>query len=116
MNLFQWLTLPVLLALVLAECVGVVRKATGWKLRLFRAVLWAAAAVAIVNPELAQGLANHIGVGRGADLVLYLVVLAFLAVSLYFYSRYVRLQRQLTDVVRHLAIQNAQRGGQEDLT
>jgi hypothetical protein len=115
MNLFQWLTLPVLLAVLLIEVVGLVRKPTGTRLRWLRALVWAAAAAAIVYPELPQVLANQIGIGRGADLVLYLFVLAFLGVTFYFYSRYLRLQGQLTDVVRYLAIQNARHGREDEV-
>jgi hypothetical protein len=107
MNLFQWLMLPVFAGVLLVEGLGVVRKKAGWKLRLLRFVVWAAAAVAVANPDLSTDLANLIGIGRGADLVLYLFVLTFLAVSFYLYARCVWLQRQLTDVVRHLAISNA---------
>jgi hypothetical protein len=82
------------------------RRRAGW----WRGALLAAAAVAIVEPSLVQWLAVLLGVGRGADAVLYLVALAFLLVSFYFYARYVRLQRQLTQVVRHLALQEARRG------
>jgi hypothetical protein len=42
-------------------------------------------------------------------------MLASLATFFYFYSRCFRLQGQLADVVRHLAIQNARRGGEADL-
>jgi hypothetical protein len=114
MNLFQWLTLSVLAALLLVELQGLLRKTGGLKLRLFRCAAWTAAVLAIVDPGLLQTIANGIGIGRGADLVLYLGVLAFLGASFYFYSRYVRLQRQVTDIMRHLAIQNAQRGGQDN--
>jgi hypothetical protein len=57
-----------------------------------------------------QQLATAIGIGRGADVVLYLFVLAFLATAFYFYSRTVQLQRQVTQLVRHIAIQEARRG------
>ncbi len=110
MNLFQLLTLSVLGAALVAELIGLVRKPAGRRLRLVRSAVWLSAAGAIVYPALLQTFANQIGIGRGADLVLYLFVLAFLGVTFYFYSRYLRLQGQLTDVVRHLAIQNARRG------
>jgi hypothetical protein len=109
MNLFQWLALPAILVVLLAEFVGLVRHQGSRRMRLFRCVIWTMAAVGIADPNLLQATATRVGIGRGADLVLYLFVLAFLGVSFYFYSRYVRLQRQLTDVVRYLAIQNARR-------
>jgi small membrane protein len=114
MNFFQPLMLPVLAAALGVELVGLVRKPAVRRLRLLRAAVWAVAAVAIANPEVPQAVANRIGIGRGADLVLYLFVLAFLGVSFYFYSGYIRLQGQLTEVVRHLAIQDARRGRRED--
>lgn len=113
MNLFQWLSLSALAAVLCAEGIALGRQSAGWKQRLLRCAVWGAVALAIVDPELLQAVANRSGIGRGADLVLYLGVLAFLGVSFYFYSRYVLLQRQLTDIVRHLAIQEARRGGQE---
>jgi hypothetical protein len=115
MTLFQSLALAGLTVALVADLLGVVRKPAGRRQCLLRAVVWAVAAVAIVNPNLPQAVANLIGIGRGADLVLYLFVLAFLGVSFYFYSRYLRLQGQLTDVVRHLAIQNARHGRADDL-
>lgn len=114
MSLFQTLTLAILGLALCSEFVGLMRRSTGRKLRLARAAVWTVAGIAIIYPAFPQTVANLIGVGRGADLILYLFVLAFLGVSFYFYSRYVRLQGQLTDVVRHLAIQNARHGQEND--
>ena len=78
MNLFQWLTLSVVAAVLAAEFLGLCRKSAGRKSRLLRIAVWSAAAAAIVDPGIPQAIAIRIGIGRGADLVLYLVVLAFL--------------------------------------
>ncbi len=114
MNLFQLLALSVLAAVLAAESLGLCRRSPGRKLRLLRIAVWSAAAAAIVDPGIPQSIAIRIGIGRGADLVLYLVVLAFLRMSFYFYSCNTQLQRQLTIVVRHLAIQSAHRGPLEE--
>ncbi|HEV3259634.1 MAG TPA: DUF2304 domain-containing protein [Gemmataceae bacterium] len=110
MSPFQWLALSALGTLLLRELLSLRR----WRVVrgpwLVRCLTWVSAAAAIVHPQFVQRLAEWIGVGRGADAVFYLVTLAFLLVSFYFYSRYVRLQRQMTQVVRHLAIQEARRG------
>ena len=113
MNLFQLLTLSVVAAVLAAEFLGLCRKSAGRKSRLLRIAVWSAAAAAIVDPGIPQAVAIRIGIGRGADLVLYMVVLAFLWGSFYFYSGFVRLERQLTEVVRYVSIQNARRGRQE---
>jgi len=114
MNLFQLVTLSVVAAVLAAEFIGLCRKSAGRKSRLLRIAVWSAAAAAIVDPGIPQAIAICLGIGRGADLVLYLVVLAFLRVSFYFYSCNMQLQRQLTIVVRHLAIQSAHQGPLEE--
>jgi hypothetical protein len=88
--------------------------ATGWLIFLRRNrlpfhimtvfLLIAAAAVAIVFPDITQDAANLVGVGRGADLVLYLSLVAVLFVLLHYYTKFVELQRQLTAMAREVAI------------
>jgi small membrane protein len=113
MNLFQWVTLPLLGLLLLLELVRLLRGPVSWWAWLLRVATWTAAAVAIADPDLVQDVALALGIGRGADVVLYFFVLIVLGTAFAFYSRYVRLQRQLTQVVRHMAIQEARRGGTE---
>jgi hypothetical protein len=110
MNLFQWLSLAFLGGLLLWDLVSFAR---GRVLRgpwFVRCCVWVAAMVAIARPDLTQDVAMALGITTGANLVMYLFVLAFLATAFYFYSRYVQLQRQLTEVVRHVAINEARRG------
>lgn len=110
LNVFQWLTLPALALLLAWDGYGLLaRRPTFRKDRLVRFVVWAAALATIANPDLTTQAGNAIGIGRGTDLVLYLLVLAFLGTAFYFYSENVRLHRQLTDVVRHIAINEARK-------
>ena len=62
------------------------------------------APLAIGRPQWTNDLARALGIGRGADLVLYGVALAFLAACFYFYQKTRRLEADLTGVVRHLAL------------
>jgi hypothetical protein len=92
--------------------------ATGWLIFLRRNrlpihimtvfVLIAAAAVAIVFPDITQDAADLVGVGRGADLVLYISIVAVLFVLLHYYTKFVELQRQLTQMAREVAIMRAE--------
>jgi hypothetical protein len=112
-NPFQWLAVPALGALFVWELIHLLRGPGPRGPRLFRSVIWLSAAVTIAQPDLTQDLANLAGITRGTDLVLYLFVLAFLATSFYFYSRYRRLQRQVTDLVRYLALRDPHRGADQ---
>ena len=67
-------------------------------------LLIGAAAVAIIFPDVTQDAANLVGVGRGTDLVLYMSVVVVMFVLLHYYTKFVELQRQLTEVTRELAI------------
>jgi hypothetical protein len=113
MNLFQWVTLPVLGLLLVWEIARLARGPVSWGAWLLRCLTWLAAAAAIARPDLVQAVASTLGIGRGTDVVLYFFVFVVVGTSFYFYSRYVRLQRELTSVVRHLAIQQARRGSPE---
>lgn len=116
MTLFQWIALTFLGLLLLWEVAWFVK---GMVLRgpwIVRCLVWLAAALTIANPDLAQDVANRLGIQRGADLVFYIFTLGFLCTSFYFYSRQVRLQRQLTEVVRHVAVAGAQQGSEQPTT
>lgn len=114
MNLFQWVTVS-LLGLLCVRDLGRVWLGAG-RFALARAIVWGVAAAAVAEPGLVQALADVLGIGRGADVVLYVFVLLFLGTSFYFYARQRQLQRQVTELVRHLAIQEARRGGEGEGT
>lgn len=111
MSVFQRLALAGLAILWLRDIYTVLRGRGLTRLLLLRCCVWLTAAAAIACPNLVQMAAEILGVGRGADVVLYVFVLAFVGVSFYFYARYVRLQRQISQLVRHIALREACRGG-----
>jgi len=61
-------------------------------------------AAAVLFPDVSDEVANFVGVGRGVDLISYLIEVAVLFVLLHYYTKFVEMQRKLTDVVRELAI------------
>ncbi len=114
MNLFQWFALSALGLILLVEAIGWLRRPGMRRARTFRCLIWIAAAVAIYDPGLPQRAATAVGITRGADLVFYLAVLGFLGVSFYFYAGQVYLQRQVTELVRHIAIREARQGEEKE--
>jgi small membrane protein len=63
---------------------------------------------AVLFPEQTDVVANFVGVGRGVDLITYVIEVTVLFVLIHYYTKFVELQRQLTDVVRELAILRAE--------
>lgn len=82
--------------------------------RLGTVLLVLAAVAAIVFPEITGSIANFLGVGRGADLLLYGTVIAF--VGFVFATRIEkrRVDAQLTQIARAQAIASARRPWETD--
>ncbi len=66
-------------------------------------------AAAVLAPEsMLDDIAHAFGVGYGRDLITYLFEIAALFVLLHYWTKFVELQRQLTQVTRELAILRAE--------
>jgi hypothetical protein len=72
---------------------------------LLRVLVGLAAASAILWPEATNRLARIFGIGRGADLVMYVIGLLGIAAFFYFYQKTRSLESQVTGLVRFLALE-----------
>jgi hypothetical protein len=61
----------------------------------------------IVFPELSNDIAHFLGVGRGADLILYGLTLSFIALVLSLYAKSKEDQRRIAILARKIAILEA---------
>ena len=107
MTAFQLIAVPIALALAAR---GVLRLLRGERQRLrgiLATLLWIAAAATILIPDATTEIANRLGIGRGTDLLTYLVALAFLWSWFYFHQKITRNSRQITDLCRALAVERA---------
>ncbi|HUS39302.1 MAG TPA: DUF2304 domain-containing protein [Pirellulales bacterium] len=111
MNLFQWIALSIILIVLAYELYVALTRPVARGFWVARVVTLIATGFAIYRPDVITRLASTIGIQRGADLVLYLTVLTFFATSIFLYARCVRLQRQITLIVRHLALEEAEGSG-----
>jgi hypothetical protein len=75
--------------------------------RVLLMVFVMAAASSVFVPEYWTKAANLVGVGRGTDLLLYLLVLVFLAFVATTYRRFRHLEEQNTELARAVAILQA---------
>lgn len=67
------------------------------------------AAVSILFPDVWSRLARLVGVGRGTDLVLYALVVAFLSYMVTTYLRFRDLETNYTRLARRIALSEARR-------
>ena len=64
-------------------------------------------AVLIAVPDMSTAIAQLVGVGRGADLLLYLGIVGLSFVCLLLYAKLRQMETTLTELVRLVALQNA---------
>lgn len=67
-------------------------------------LFWGAAAVVVWRPEVTNVFSRALGIGRGADLVMYVSVIALFYAAFRQTIRVERMDRQLTLLVRKMAI------------
>lgn len=66
-----------------------------------------AGVVAVLLPDTTTEVARMVGVGRGADLVLYLLVVVFLFVTIGLYRRLSEMHDRYVELARRLALHEA---------
>jgi hypothetical protein len=69
--------------------------------------IWALAAAALAVPDATTRFARLLGIGRGADVVLYCAVLVGLFVAFRLSLAQRRIERQMTVLVREVALRDA---------
>lgn len=104
MKLVQWLLAAPLAVLVVITLRAAARGHMRKRITTFWLAIWAGAATALFWPQSTVIAARLLGIGRGTDLVLYLSVLIGLSGFFYIYTRFRRLDRQITLLVRALAL------------
>ena len=77
--------------------------------RLVALLLFLTAATLVVFPDLTTSIARAVGVGRGADLILYVALITGIDVALLLYLRIRHLEQRIADLVRAMAVRDARR-------
>jgi hypothetical protein len=109
MTLFQLVAVPLLGLVALRDSILMFARPGSRRMYFVRAIVWGAAALSIAEPVIPQRIADQFGIQRGADLVFYLFVLAFLVGAFVVYAQFQRMQRQITELTRTIAIERARR-------
>ena len=108
MILFQLIAVPLAALLFIRSAIRFFRGSGPRWVAALAGAIWLAAGITILQPEVTNAVARLLGIGRGADLVLYLLTLSFLISLVYFYHKYRQLNSDLTEIVRSLAIRDAE--------
>ena len=113
------MTQPVIKLLLLAAIAVIGLFAMRGSTRALHRVVWrgyvvlalVAAAASVLFPGILTWVAQRVGVGRGADLLLYVLAVSFMLVSVILFRRLAELERRYIMLARAIAIQDAGTGG-----
>lgn len=67
-------------------------------------LLWGIGMIVSIEPDITTVVARALGIGRGADLVFYCAIVVMMVGFLMVYMRLRRLRRDVTLMVRHIAM------------
>jgi hypothetical protein len=110
MTIFQILIL-ILIALVIYKATRrLLKKDLSFLLYLVWIGAWLFVAVFVVWPEILSRLAAFVGIGRGVDLTIYLSIFALFYFVFKISLRQDKMEKNLADIVRKIALTNVNRG------
>lgn len=75
---------------------------------IFWIVFWVAVSVVAWLPHTTSFVANLLGVGRGADLVVYVALLALFYLVFRLFVKFEDVEREITSLVRTLALKDSE--------
>jgi hypothetical protein len=70
-------------------------------------IFWASGIFAVLDLNLLEKIANSVGVGRGADLVLYLSIVLIFYLIFVLFIKINEVSRKITKIIRGQALKNA---------
>jgi hypothetical protein len=73
----------------------------------FWSLLWVGAAVIVLYPQMATIVANHFGIGRGSDFILYISIALMFVILFRLQVKIELMNRDVTKVVRKNAIEDS---------
>lgn len=107
MILFQYIFVPLVALFLIRSILKLARGGQPRGIALLGVVIWLSAGFAILWPDLTIRIARVMGIGRGADLVLYLLAISFFLSVFYFYNKILKLQSDISEIVRRIALSDA---------
>lgn len=110
LNTFQIVVGGVVAAFVLLLVLGSIRNLISKRDGVIWSFVGLATLIAILQPGITTKAASALGIGRGADLVFYVAILLMFLGFWMTYMRLRHLRKEMTSLVRHIAILQAEEG------
>lgn len=108
----QFLLIVVLLSAIAVTWKRLREKVISFKETMLWTLVWCAAMIVILLPDTTSIVARWVGVGRGADLVLYASVIALFLFVFKLYVSLDHVDHKLTELVRREALRGVDKDGE----
>ncbi|MBI2475239.1 DUF2304 family protein [Candidatus Uhrbacteria bacterium] len=79
---------------------------------IFWIVFWIVVGGVAISPQTTDVIAKLVGVGRGADFVIYISLIALFYLIFRLFGKIEDVEREITKLVRKLAVEEEDKGGQ----
>lgn len=109
MRLFQIITLPFIAAMLIVNARNLLVSPGRRVASTFWMLLWLSTMAAVAYPDTTTRLARTLGIYRGADLLVYSAVIAFIAGFYVVSLRLRQMSREITVLTREVALLEAER-------
>jgi hypothetical protein len=109
MSNFQLIALPLIAMLIAWSLIRLLKGRRPRWLQAASLATWLVAGAAIFRPELTSDVARFLGIGRGADLLSYVVALALVGSVFFLLNKIRRLEAEITILVREIALHTAEK-------
>lgn len=103
--LIQYLIVFLILLIICRVIIKWKQNLLGVRDFIFWFIFWIAVGIIVVLPEVTSFLAQLVGVGRGADLVIYLSIVLIFYIIFQIMVRIERIERNITKIVREVAME-----------
>jgi small membrane protein len=107
----------ILIALILFGAIYFLSHANTYRVRAWKKILLVIFTlfmiVSIIWPDVTTKLAHHVGIGRGADLILYFVAIGFIFESINVHLKFQKQRSQMHKLARKIAILEAKHDAQK---
>lgn len=109
MRLFQVIALPFIAVMLAVSIRNLLKVPARFAMALLWVVLWLATLLAVMYPNSTTQVARALGIYRGADLLVYSAVLAFILGFYVVSLRLRQMSREITILTREVALLEAER-------
>lgn len=101
--LIQYILTIIIIFIIWQTAVKFRRQAISWREFLLWLILWLAVGAAVLLPQVTVMLANYLGVGRGADLVVYASLIFVFYMIFRLFVRQERMEKDISKIIEEIA-------------